>query len=67
MDEYAVEEIPVRIEINTQQGVCYMDSDKYGSNANIQRTTMECANTEFLECKSNGASSCKFIDCYHQS
>ena len=35
MDEYAIEDIPVRIEVNTQQGVCYMDSDKYGSNANI--------------------------------
>lgn len=44
-----------------------MDSDKYGSNSQMQRMTMECTNTEFLECKSNSASNCKFIDCFRQS
>lgn len=67
MNENAAESIPVRIEVKTQQGVCYMDNDKYGTNAKMQQSTMECANTEFLECKANSASNCKFIDCFNQN
>ena len=47
LDDVNVKEITARLEVHSQSGVCYLDTNKYGYDASVQRSTMECANTDF--------------------
>ena len=45
--------------------ICYVPEEKSEANAIMQAQAYECALSDYIKCKTNQITTCKFIDCYH--
>lgn len=55
----------VQVEVILEQSVCYVDMNKYGSSAEVQKQAVDCVLTDYLVCKTNKSPLCKYIDCFN--
>lgn len=51
------------VKVVQHQKLCYMSDADYESHTVLTEEALTCAKTDFIKCRKNEVSSCKFIDC----